>query len=239
MRIKIITVTGADESVAPEELSRVSKLHPRLEWGILIAPKLQGCAPRYPSKNWMRLLDPGLSLSFHLCASASKDFLSGRFSFAEENPELWERAKRVQINFSAGRNKVNIPGVAEIIEDNSHLDFIIQLHGKNHEVLDDLLALGLRLHCLFDTSGGRGVETIDWPQHPVGPALACYAGGLRPEKLQAQLTSIAAAAGDNEVGIDMETSLRHPDEAHFSIDRCIQAARAVEAWEQAQAVMVA
>jgi len=227
MKLQILTLTGADESVSPANLHLPQETVP-VEWGILICPTIQGTSPRFPSVNWMRLLPDNLNIAFHLCGKASKDVLKGNFSFASEHPELLAKAKRIQINFTQGRAKTNVQGLAEVIRSHPQLEFIIQLHGPNREVLDDLLAMGITPHCLFDASGGRGIETKIWPEPIVGPAFTGFAGGLSPALLASQLPAIAAAAGEFPFGIDMETSLRFPDNRQFCLDACRQAQMAVE-----------
>ena len=45
-------MTGADDSVDPKELFRISEKYPFVEWGILFSKSATG-RYRYPSKEWI------------------------------------------------------------------------------------------------------------------------------------------------------------------------------------------
>lgn len=232
MKLHTVTFSGPDESVSPTEIGAFSNEFPFTEWGLLISPNNQGRVPRYPSANWMRLLPKNASLAFHLCGDASAQFLQGDFSFEQEYPDLAARARRFQLNFSLStlRDKgvePNIKRVAELIEDHPTQRFIIQLHGTNGKLLEALLANRVAVDCLLDASCGRGIEAMSWPKPPEGVVRTGFAGGLHPDKLTAQLDRIATTADKSVVNIDFESSLRKPDETHFSIEKCRKIARTV------------
>ena len=72
-----------------------------------------------------------------------------------------------------------------------------------------------RTKYLFDASGGRGLEPLEWPKH-LQDWTCGYAGGLGPGNLRRELPRIAAAAGPFPYWIDMESKLRD-DEDRFWI----------------------
>ncbi len=66
-----VTVTGADDSINPDELEKLSEEFPFTEWAILFS-KSQEKSPRFPSKKWVEKLIARdniaqMSLSAHLC----------------------------------------------------------------------------------------------------------------------------------------------------------------------------
>lgn len=238
MKIRTVTLTGADESILPSALGELTARFPFVEWGILVANSRMGTHPRYPGRNWLRLLERvSLPLSVHLCGTWARDLLRGDFTFGNEFPRLIERAQRVQINFSLDRSSVNLPALAAIMRQHAHLSFIIQLHGQNGELLQGLLNSGLQPDCLFDASGGEGIEPKSWPAPLAGVRLVGYAGGLRPELLPQQLPRIAEAAGEATIAIDMESGVRSgPAGETFSFAKCRAALEAAAAFAETPAI---
>ena len=53
--IRVVTVTGADNSIRPEELVPIAKDYPFVEFGILLSKKQQG-GKRFPSRDWLEEL---------------------------------------------------------------------------------------------------------------------------------------------------------------------------------------
>lgn len=51
MKPNLISITGADDSVNPQDLLRLSVQHPQAEWAILYFPEKEG-DPRNPSAQW-------------------------------------------------------------------------------------------------------------------------------------------------------------------------------------------
>ena len=72
MKIYKVTMTGADDSINPNELIEISKKYPFVEWGILVSRNSQG-SNRFPSLQWMDKLHElntvNLLLSCHLCGT--------------------------------------------------------------------------------------------------------------------------------------------------------------------------
>src|SRR5207244_2692610 len=97
MHLTHLTLTGADDSVDPIELAKLSAAYPIIEWGILIADALGG-APRFPSSAWRNELyrvAPHVRRAAHICR---EDALAALTCDTPLRDELREY-KRVQMNF--------------------------------------------------------------------------------------------------------------------------------------------
>ena len=96
--LKMVTVTGADDSVKPSDLAAVAAEYPFVEFGILFRgaenrtkdyPVISGKS-RFPSFDWLMGMlkisesQPHLDLSCHLCGQAARDFLEGVFLAAPQ-----------------------------------------------------------------------------------------------------------------------------------------------------------
>ena len=229
MLVASVTFTGPDESVLPSHLSEIADRCRFVEWGLLVATPFMGKVARFPSLNWMRRLPKTIPLSFHLCGNFSRDFLQGRFTFAEEHPDLFAHAQRVQINFTVRKNDApNIDGILAIIAKHPETRFIFQVHGRNHEVLDALIAQGASISALYDESGGMGLSPADWKPAYKGAFETGYAGGLKAENVIEELGRIETVAGAINSWVDMESSLRSPDPHTFSLDRCLDTLLAMQ-----------
>ena len=51
MSLELVSLTGADDHVAPEALAALSAQYPFVEWAILYFPEKDG-TPRNPSAPW-------------------------------------------------------------------------------------------------------------------------------------------------------------------------------------------
>jgi hypothetical protein len=56
MQLKCVTLTGADDSILPEDLVALSRDFPFVEFGILFCRTFQGRRPGFPSEDWLRRL---------------------------------------------------------------------------------------------------------------------------------------------------------------------------------------
>jgi len=71
MNLTRVTFTGADDSVDPWDLVKLSQKYPFIEWGILMSTTSAG-SPRFPSTEWQDELANvarkyPLNLSAHIC----------------------------------------------------------------------------------------------------------------------------------------------------------------------------
>lgn len=211
MKLKLCTITGADDKVEVSDLIALSARFPFVEWGILFSPKHEGIA-RYPKQAWVEsFLSKAVSVnrSAHLCGGAIK-------GFAEADPDLLsmiDRFQRIQLNFNASRpffSKEN--GLSKVVSVSRIVKpFVItQFNEPNRHVFKVFTGMPGRRGVLFDASGGNGVAPEAWPE--MLPNIPCgFAGGLNPDNVTSELTKISAIVGDRPFWIDMESGVRTED----------------------------
>jgi hypothetical protein len=220
MNLDRVTITGADDSVAPASLLPLTRRYPFVEWGILFSGSRQG-TPRYPSATWLgALADHAFSnemdLSAHLCGRWVRDLvLHGDLTFKDEYNSLWPIFQRLQLNFHGQFHKA-VLGFRQQLSLCRDKEFILQHDGVNDETI---LTLGAALPVvpLFDRSGGAGIVPKDWPK-PIWKYQG-YAGGLGPENIEAEIHRIGEAAGGSRIWIDMETKVRSADDTKFDLEK--------------------
>ena len=154
--IRVVTVTGADDSIRPEELVSVAKDYPFVEFGILLSKKQQG-SKRFPSRDWLDELyilwrDENLLLSSHLCGRWVRDLCLGIPTFFEEFGYTWKMFERFQLNFHAEPHQVNEKRFSEILRQYlAHKPIIFQMDGANEGVFNSLEARReIQVFPLFD-----------------------------------------------------------------------------------------
>lgn len=215
-----VTVTGADDSVNPDDLVKIFEEYPFVEFGILLSKKWHGYK-RFPSRAWLEKLHglyqkEKIPLSGHLCGQFVRDFCLGENTFVHEYG-FWEMFDRFQLNFHAEFHATPHPGnflwVISAYSDSRQ--FIFQIDGVNDNLFE--LAKNNKNNMvvpLFDLSGGIGVLPEKWPE----PDGYCgYAGGLSPDNLTEQLRQIARVVGHGPIWIDAETHLRSQDDMLFDL----------------------
>jgi len=219
-----VTLTGADDSVRPEDLLPLSREFPFVEWGILFSRSRNG-VPRYPSASWLAELRKtrwrtSLKLSAHLCGQWVRDLvLNGNFSWWGANPELMLIFDRIQLNFHAHHHPAG-DSFIDALKANRGKEYIFQMDEVNDSLWRSVRDEGVPAVPLFDTSGGAGMLPDRWP-HPYPDVYCGYAGGLGPENIEGQLRAIASMArGDAKVWVDMETRVRSEDDAAFDLGKC-------------------
>lgn len=204
------TVTGADDSIRPQDLVSLTRDFPYVEWGLLLSQHNE-VAPRFPSRKWLsEVVELQLPLSGHLCGRWVRDLvLNGEWSFLEAMPEpIWQRFSRLQLNFADRFHYAEDRFLSALQSQN--FCYIFQ-SGEQHETLLKAVQLGINAVPLFDLSGGRGILPKNWPA-PL-PGLMCgYAGGLGPDNLDEQLARLEEIAGDAEIWVDCESRVRTPEE---------------------------
>lgn len=217
----LITLTGADDSTDPAEMAELSAQFPFVEWAILFSPNHEGDG-RIPSRAWRHQLTkefPQLRLSAHLCGRAVKDFA---FSDAQLLTEL-QSYSRIQLNFNSKRLariiQIALVATAECLAiERPELNIITQHHGSNEEVWSAFAHLPTA-QVLFDASGGNGVSPETWCA-PLPGRVCGYSGGIGPDNIDDELTSIALCAGAAPFWLDMEGKLRTDDK--FDLAKCRQ-----------------
>ena len=218
MKINRVTVSGASDDVDILDILNFSTLIPCVEWGILLS-KSQSGNGRFPTIKWIQTLDSinmitgnHVHLSGHLCGKWMRDFVGGTNSFREENHKLWQGFERIQINI--GSMPVQPELLAKSMLEDIYKPYIIQTNPTRdislvHQLRNEF---GLDVSCLFDASGGEGIETKDWPK-PVEHVKCGYSGGLGGGvgELAHKLGEINKVAGGIHIWIDAEGQLRTDD----------------------------
>lgn len=217
--INRVAITGADDSIRPDDLRPLTERFPFVEWAILLSANSEG-GNRFPSLAWMEQLPDDLPLAGHLCGRWVRDICKGHWSFLDERPTIASKFRRFQLNFHAYVHKI-IPN--DFIKGFSHpilhgRQFIFQLDDVNNSLLDVARNAGIDAVPLFDTSGGIGRLPDAWPAAHKG--YCGYAGGLSPDNLSEQIPKIIAAAGGSEsIWIDVETHVRSQDDRQFDLQK--------------------
>jgi|CXWL01.1.fsa_nt_gi hypothetical protein len=221
VKLKFVTMTGADDSIDAADLLPLSKDFPFVEWGILFSEQQEG-NNRFPSGAWhVRLANLAaanqLNLSAHICGRWVKQICSGDTAIFKRFSWLFEHYERVQLNFHgephAFESSLAITALKELKK-----QIIFQVDGANNSLSWKALQGEVNTAIIYDTSHGAGILPGHWPI-PYSAMLCTYAGGLGPENLSEQLKLIAAAAGDAEVCIDMETKIRSNSDRQFDLKK--------------------
>lgn len=239
MKIKYVTLTGADNNTSVKEMFLLSERYPFIEWGILFSKVKQGTG-RFPSQTWMDTLvreffleltkGIKINLSAHLCGHWVEDVTKGQLLFLDDC-DMDQIFGRIQLNCNKERLVKSLSSQL-FFEAISTAKRPVILGGNWSRVKDiegfDFHRMGADLHPLFDASGGRGVLSEDWLS-PVTAVLCGYAGGLGPDNLAEQLQRIEQVVGDGTVWVDMESRLRDEEEM-LDLAKCERVAEIVQQW---------
>jgi len=251
MKIHTVTMTGADDSINPLDLYRISQTYPYVEWGILVSKKSAG-RPRFPSYNWLDQLvqlkkanenlfsgytrNPP-SFSCHICGEWVRQLLLGEEEVFIALKQYLDIFDRIQINTHAEPHEINkiklINILNEFVADDKEI--IIQWDNVNGEkLLHPLLEEELDVSVLYDLSHGEGRLPSEWPAPMVFPQdedeeddyiTTGYAGGLGPGNLQQSLKNIEGviknAVNKEPIWIDMETRIRSNNNQLFDLTKVI------------------
>lgn len=221
-----VTLTGADDTVDPAELVRLSRIFPFVEWGLLTGSRFRA---RFPSLGWLENLkksiadsDHPVQLSLHICGSLLREIMQGAYGYPWPLQEL--KFDRCQLNFHgdavSGESSDNIIDCMRMPQWPAR-ETIIQLDGVNDWILERCVMAGLCVSGLYDCSHGAGIKPDGWPK-PNPRWEIGYAGGLGPETINSDLDAIAKSAGQQRFWIDMETKLRDVSNRQdvFCLARC-------------------
>lgn len=217
--INTVTITGADDSIHPQDLLDLQNEFPFVEWAILFSTKRTG-TPRYPSGHWIDSLfdlsDKFLGLSAHLCGDYARAILLGDDSFLQLTKSKFNR---VQINHNFAKSPMEFNKLYDVIMDWPEFDFIMQKNKANgiacHYIEKQLFG---NVNFLYDSSGGRGTK-IDSLGLPFNHNYTGYSGGLNPENVEAEMLRINKFVEDTNVWIDMETGVRSDDDKLFDLKK--------------------
>lgn len=221
MKLRYVTITGADDNVHYDDMLSLYKQYPFIEWAILFGPNT---GPRYPSDSWIKGLKDcvGMNLSAHLCGKWVSDAIKGNCVL----PEEIHMFQRIQFNLGKDRLPKALRS-AKFLDAISAIDKPVIMGGNYEGIAADYWFFMDHGICpLFDASGGQGILAEKWP-FPLGESLLCgYAGGLDPKNLREQLKAIEAVVGHAEIWIDMETGVRTDNQLDFNkIKKVLKIAR--------------
>ena len=230
MKIKFVTLTGADDKTDASKMAELSQKFPFVEWAILFSQTKSG-NPRYPSDQWIEASLPKLAscfLSAHLCGKWVSDAMDGVFTFQKMSSAFG----RIQLNMAGSRLRHVLADKTKFWEACEAAGF-----GPRESLCMDCekpqLILGgpylsnsipvekfnfFKAAPLFDCSGGRGITSDNWLEFPAEMPLCGYAGGLGPDNIEEQLKKLEEVVGDNTIWIDMESKIRTDDE--FDLEKC-------------------
>lgn len=224
MNLDRVTITGADDTIYPSDLEKLSQKYPYVEWGILISGKMTG-TPRFPSFLWQdatrQLAErKKIRTSIHLCGQWLRRLLVG-----DPEPmvvELSGESERMQLNFHGEPVKeCDEKQFHRALEKLGRRQFIFQIDGGDGPKLFQGARASrspqLDVVPLFDLSHGAGVLPSQWPE-PIRDVPYCgYAGGLSPNNLIEQLAKIYVVAKNQRFWIDMESHVR--TDGKFDLDK--------------------
>lgn len=221
MSLELVSLTGADDHVAPEAMAALSAQYPFVEWAILYFPEKEG-TPRNPSGVWREKF-LALKLPYtaaHLCGVQVFRELLNPATAPSLITDL-SRYRRIQLNINARRPEFTDEEVQAIYRTlhQAGLRLILQHHAGSERVIEqflyDLDEEGMkRVDILFDASKGTGQRPDTWPAPHRFNLFCGYAGGLGPDVMESERSKIKAAVAqaqsrrDLPYWIDMESGIR-------------------------------
>lgn len=228
---------GVDDTVNVDELAELSKVHPWIEWTVLLSPRNQGRKPRLASIEVCHRLgqltgerqgvgakcdsrEKGqIQLAAHFCHGDALRVLNGDVDYVRQWYDVLGFS-RAQINPQApGRTggdwkpKAGAEGLRKVARAFPWVEFILQVNDNSAELSKEVFEgsekVPPNVAAFFDPSVGKGLI----PEERTKPwkNIHCgYGGGLAPDTITDQLQVIAAACKDypGTVWIDMETGIR-------------------------------
>lgn len=214
MYLKHVTITGADENTDINEVVKITKEYPFVEWGILISSNKAG-SDRYPQKEWIKKFMDQLfqecqtpNISFHFCGAISRDIIIGKIDVNRwyQHIKYFEYVKRFQINVNTRNTPPEYDSMAQLLHSwSKHGQPIIQHNKANVTMWAELVSRGIFPNVLFDASGGRGTYIRTLPS-PI-PGLFCgFSGGISDYNIDIILRKLNEL--DGICWIDMESGVR-------------------------------
>lgn len=223
-RLRLVTISGADDRVDPAALVALAEEYPCVEWGILHSFKRMG-TPRYPGTGWLgdAALAFGESVrrSIHLCGENSRRLQQNGEVDLASAIEIFAAAPeclRIQINGYDG--KLTGPDFRRWLA----LQGEVILQCPNVSTMLEALELEVwnpELSILRDASGGRG-EPINRDQLRVLPRRVGCAGGFTPDNVADFVDWFCRehrrlTPAERTFWIDVESGVRTDDE--FDLDK--------------------
>jgi len=148
MKIKLATMSGADNKSNIRSLASISRDYEFVEWGILFSEKRFG-SPRYPDLEWLNTAEKFLenneyvNYSIHLCGKSIKNVIVNNLNIG-----LINKAKRIQLNLNEDTLYFSSKIIDFIV--NNGKNNIIQMNGINNKVcINHYLRVAMLIRCLI------------------------------------------------------------------------------------------
>ena len=216
MTLELMTFTGIDQWTDITPILRLAERFPKVEFGILVGSKTQSeiCThSRFPSlrtiQRWKYIAKHyDLKLSLHLCGKYATTVNNGLFG--HDVLDLCDGFHRVQVN-AVKYNLQNVRAFAHLV----NVKHVIMQHRSSFKNLpleaEEGFPLKLdRIEFLYDTSGGRGQDSIDkWPD-PTFYRRCGYAGGINLLNADRVMSHLEHHP-DSIMWIDIESGVRTSD----------------------------
>lgn len=231
MKLKTVTITGADDHNDPNQLAELSEQYPFVEWGILYS-KSQAGNTRFPSNDWIsNKLKPihektQMQLSGHICGSWVKKICRGKWVYFCGEAYNWWIMDRIQINFGSYINRISFDKFKDIFNA-VDMEIILQIDNNPRSMrLYNNLKDVYNVSPFFDSSAGVGICTYKY-RLPLSKWQG-YAGGLSPENVVEQLKLIEEVVPeDHTIWIDVESHV-HTDRIGLDMKRVENFLKATE-----------
>jgi hypothetical protein len=229
-----VTFSGVDETADVERLKEIRSHYFTVEWGLGLAVERQDRDAGFPGVDWICKLASELNLSAQLSGKSAGAFLKGDDTdLMTKYGKVWPLFRRIQLNSTDGIDRVDLPGLGQLIAKNPDKQFILRVRERNLEVADALVAREISCSTLFDESEVQEAAQKKWPKGLKRFAGCGYAGGLGPDNIYKQLTPILNAAQNAErwwVEIDSGLRAKEHDQDVFSLVSCKRTIREVDSF---------
>lgn len=221
--LKKVTFTGIDAKTNIDDLVKLTKKYPFVEFGVLISKgTLTGdFANRFLDIELLNeLKNKGLHLCCHLCGSVARKIIKENdwkpfYDLLGENVDIFDR---FQLNVSG------MKGFSTEVDFPKKKTFIIQLK-ENLDLYNTYKHLPNILG-FQDNSGGLGIFEDNWMN---SNTYFGYAGGLNAENVEDVIQNLLVV-NNGDFWIDMETSVRTND--WFDIKKCEEILKICEKYIQ-------
>jgi hypothetical protein len=247
MKLRYLGLCGIDETANIQDLLKISKIYPFVEWGILLRSDLEGTS-RYPAADWIKHFlqkrskcNYSVNLAGHLCGNRVTELLSGNYQYIEYLNS--HKFNRLQVNattingVSLSENNLSMYylNLITAIRAFPKIEWIIQRNTET-ERLCQLIESGSinqsNISFLFDSSCGTGKLSLNFIKPPKG-FICGYAGGISHENIILVLKKISNMVSNEyireNIWVDMESSLR-TDTKNGNIFDLIKVTKCIEAY---------
>lgn len=216
MKLRYVSLTGADNKVNIADLEHLSEQYPFFECAILMFPEREGKS-RNPTIDWRESFynSKVKNRAIHLCGSIINKLANKDEDLIAELMNV----QRVQINLKPqwSSNELLLQLVS-VVESLPQIEFITQYNENNKEYFSYWDSVKNHSY-LYDSSLGKGLAPEDWLP-PVLYKRTGYAGGLSPSNVHEQLIKISKVSDVIPVWIDMESGVRTDD--NFDLEKATQ-----------------